>query len=79
VISTRVDLDFGEVKFRDKTGHDLRVVCKLAPGHEPARLGDSVVVLEHENGTLYVASLDEALSESESESETEVTGSHVRS
>ena len=29
VISSKVDHDFGEVRIRDKTGHDLRVVCKL--------------------------------------------------
>jgi membrane protein implicated in regulation of membrane protease activity len=30
VISSKVDGDFGEVRIRDRSGHDLRVVCKLA-------------------------------------------------
>jgi hypothetical protein len=30
VISSKVDRDFGEVRIRDRSGHDLRVVCKLA-------------------------------------------------
>ena len=30
MISSKVDHDFGEVRIRDKTGHDIRVVCKLA-------------------------------------------------
>jgi hypothetical protein len=67
VISTRVDTDFGEVRFRDKTGHDLRLVCKLAPRHRSVREGESVVVVDHAEGTLYVASLEDALEESGSE------------
>jgi hypothetical protein len=59
VISTRVDEAFGEVRFRDKTGHDVRVVVKLAPGHAQAREGDEVVFVEHDDGALLVAPLDE--------------------
>ncbi len=65
VISTKVDSDFGEVRLRDKTGHDLRVVCRLADGHAPAREKQEIVVVEHDRdtGTLYVALLDEGLEE----------------
>lgn len=63
VISTRVDEAFGEVRFRDKTGHDVRLVVRLAPGHAAAREGEKVVVVEHENDELYVAALDEVLEE----------------
>jgi hypothetical protein len=59
VISTRVDEAFGEVRFRDKTGHDVRLVVKLAPGHAAAREGDEVVFVEHSEGTLFVAPLEE--------------------
>jgi membrane protein implicated in regulation of membrane protease activity len=65
VISRRVDEAFGEVRFRDKTGHDVRLVVNLAPGHEAAREGEKVVVVDHDDGRLYVARLDEALEEEE--------------
>ena len=67
VISTRVDAEFGEIRVRDKTGHDLRVVCRLAPGHAPVRVKQEIVVGDHDRdtGTLYVALLDEGLEEDE--------------
>ena len=73
VISTKVDEAFGEVRFRDKTGHDLRVVCKLARGHRPASEKDEVVVVDHDEkaGVLYVARLDEGLEEEEREERAE--------
>ena len=71
VISTRVDADFGEIRVRDKTGHDLRVVCRLAPGHAPAQEKQEIVVVDHDHdtGTLYVALLDEGLNDNEEERE----------
>jgi membrane protein implicated in regulation of membrane protease activity len=71
VISTRVDEEFGEVRIRDKTGHDLRVVCKLAKGSK-ARVAEhqSVVVVECDGGELLVAPFDED-NEGESEAENE--------
>jgi hypothetical protein len=61
VISSKVDHDFGEVRIRDKTGHDLRVVCKLArqaKGSPTER--QSVVVVDYdERDGLLVAPLDE--------------------
>jgi membrane protein implicated in regulation of membrane protease activity len=61
VISTRVSEEFGEVRIRDKTGHDLRVVCKLATGvRVPPREHDRVVVVDcDDRGALLVEPLDE--------------------
>jgi membrane protein implicated in regulation of membrane protease activity len=71
VISTQVDADFGEIRVRDKTGHDLRIVCRLAPGHSPAREKQEIVVVDHDRdtGTLFVALLDEGLEEQREEEE----------
>jgi membrane protein implicated in regulation of membrane protease activity len=62
VISSRVDRDFGEVRIRDKTGHDIRVVCKLAEGAKRApteRQNVVVVDYEAERGELLVEPLEE--------------------
>jgi len=62
VISSKVDEHFGEVRIRDKTGHDLRVVCRLAQGTDrPPTEHQSVVVVdyEEERGELLVAPLDD--------------------
>jgi hypothetical protein len=62
VISTKVDREFGEVRIRDKTGHDLRVVCKLADGAKrvPTEKQSVVVVdYEPERGGLFVEPLDD--------------------
>jgi membrane protein implicated in regulation of membrane protease activity len=58
VISSKVDKSFGEVRIRDKSGHDLRVVCKLAPGVRAATEREQVVVVDYEGGQLYVAPVD---------------------
>ncbi len=62
VISTKVDREFGEVRIRDKSGHDLRVVCKLADGAKrvPTERQSVVVVdYEPERGGLFVEPLDD--------------------
>ena len=61
VISTKVDAEFGEVRIRDKTGHDLLVVCKLAPGAKGVPLEhQSVLVVDYteEKGELLVEPFD---------------------
>jgi hypothetical protein len=61
VISTKVDAEFGEVRIRDRSGHDLRVICKLASGAKTTPTEhQSVVVVEYseERGELYVEPLD---------------------
>ncbi|MGZ3422812.1 MAG: hypothetical protein ACXWUG_08440 [Polyangiales bacterium] len=58
VISSKVDNDFGEVRIRDKSGHDLRVVCKLAPGVRAATEREQVVVVDYEGGQLFVSPVD---------------------
>jgi hypothetical protein len=58
VISSKVDSSFGEVRIRDKSGHDLRVVCKLAPGVRAATEREQVVVVEYEGGQLFVSPVD---------------------
>lgn len=60
VISTRVDEHFGEVRIRDKSGHDLRVVCRLAMGATEVPLEHQQVVIVdcEENGSLIVETID---------------------
>ncbi len=61
VISSKVDGDFGEVRIRDKTGHDLRVVCKLAKGAKYIPMErHTVVVVDYDEGKgeLFVEPLD---------------------
>jgi membrane protein implicated in regulation of membrane protease activity len=67
VISSRVTADFGEVRIHDKTGHDLRVVCKLAEGATAPREHQRVVVVEYsqERGELLVAPLEDDAPEEE--------------
>jgi membrane protein implicated in regulation of membrane protease activity len=49
VISSRVDQEFGEVRIRDRTGHDLRVICKLPKGvSKPVAEHRQVVVVDYE-------------------------------
>jgi hypothetical protein len=61
VISSRVDRDFGEVRIRDRSGHDLRVVCKLAKEARavPVERQSVVVVDCDEKGELTVELLEE--------------------
>jgi hypothetical protein len=61
VISSKVDHDFGEVRIRDKSGHDLRVVCKLTKGARiaPTEQQSVVVVDCDDQGALLVAPIDD--------------------
>lgn len=61
VISSRVDHDFGEVRIRDKTGHDVRVICRLPKGRTAAvEEHASVVVVDcDDRGDLFVEPLDD--------------------
>jgi len=63
VISSRVDDVFGEVRIRDKTGHDVRVMCRLSPGATPVGERARVVVVDYEDerGELLVQGLDDAV------------------
>jgi len=69
VISSAVDAEFGEVRIRDKSGHDIRVVCKLAKGGKRVRVAEheSVVVVDYEpvRGELLVAPFDDDTDESQ--------------
>ena len=61
VISTNVDAEFGEVRIRDKSGHDLRVVCKLAPSAKGTPVEhEMVLVVDYtaEKGELLVEPFD---------------------
>ena len=49
VISSRVSTDFGEVRVKDKTGHDLRVICKLAAGMREPQEHEQVVFVEYDD------------------------------
>jgi hypothetical protein len=63
VISSKVDHAFGEVRIRDKTGHDLRVICKLAAGAKRVPTERQTVVVvdcEPKSGGLLVEPLDDA-------------------
>lgn len=58
VISTAVSAEFGEVRIKDESGHQLRVVVKLADGSESPTTGEEVVVVDvDERGTPKVAPL----------------------
>ena len=62
VISSKVDQEFGEVRIRDKSGHDVRVICKLPKGvAEPVAEHKRVVVIDYEpeRGELLVEALDD--------------------
>jgi hypothetical protein len=62
VISTKVDETFGEVRIRDKTGHDIRVVCKLVKGARKIPQEKQTIVVvdyEEERGELLVEALDD--------------------
>ena len=60
VISSTVTKSFGEIRIKDRTGHDLRVVVKLAEGSRPVLEKEQVVVVEHDGAsdTLYVTPLE---------------------
>ncbi|MBI2394926.1 MAG: DUF1449 family protein [Deltaproteobacteria bacterium] len=60
VISSQVTDDFGEVRVRDKSGLDLRVICRLAPGSAPPKEHERVVVVDYEEASdaLLVAPLE---------------------
>jgi membrane protein implicated in regulation of membrane protease activity len=62
VISSVVDESFGEVRIRDKTGHDVRLVCKLSKGSgAPVPENKSVVVVDYddEHGDLLVEAFED--------------------
>jgi membrane protein implicated in regulation of membrane protease activity len=62
VISSKVDQEFGEIRIRDKDGHDVRIVCKLPQGSSKSvSEHQSVVVVEYDDagGALLVEPLDE--------------------
>jgi membrane protein implicated in regulation of membrane protease activity len=69
VISTKVDEEFGEVRIRDRTGHDIRVVCKLAKGAKrtPRETQNVVVVDCEDGGELRVEALDDEDDEDEND------------
>lgn len=59
VISSGVSKDFGEVRIHDASGHQLRVIVRLADGSQPPKEGDEIVVVDvDEKGTPHVAPLD---------------------
>jgi membrane protein implicated in regulation of membrane protease activity len=62
VISSRVSPEFGEVRVKDKTGHDIRVICKLARGVRVASEREQVVFVDYddEHGLL-VSPLEEEM------------------
>ena len=49
VISSRVSPDFGEVRVKDKSGHELRVICKLADGVRVASEHEQVVFVDYDD------------------------------
>jgi hypothetical protein len=60
VISSKVSREFGEVRVKDKTGHELRVVCKLAEGVRIPLEHEQVVFVEHdEDKGLFVSPMNE--------------------
>lgn len=58
VISSGVSPDFGEVRVRDRTGHDVRLVVKLAPRSRPLVEREEIVIVDvDERGTPHVSAL----------------------
>ena len=49
VISSRVSSEFGEVRVKDKSGHELRVICKLADGVRVASEHEQVVFVDYDD------------------------------
>ncbi|HEY1956466.1 MAG TPA: hypothetical protein VGH28_12665 [Polyangiaceae bacterium] len=61
VISSRVSPEFGEVRVKDKSGLELRVVCKLADGERVPQEREQVVFVDcDDEGKLLVSPLDDA-------------------
>ncbi|HSQ65130.1 MAG TPA: hypothetical protein VLM85_18040 [Polyangiaceae bacterium] len=59
VISSRVSSEFGEVRVKDKSGHDLRVICKLAAGVRAPLEHEQVVFVEYDEANgLFVSPLE---------------------
>jgi membrane protein implicated in regulation of membrane protease activity len=61
VISSKVSPEFGEVRVHDKTGHVLRIICRMREGERPILEGREVVIVEHDAARdwLLVAPLDD--------------------
>ncbi len=53
--------EFGEVRVADKTGHQLRLVCKLQSGEAEVEEGKDIVIVEYDaaRGEIVVAPLEE--------------------
>jgi len=49
VISSSVSPEFGEVRVKDKSGHELRVICKLADGVRVASEHEQVVFVDYDD------------------------------
>jgi membrane protein implicated in regulation of membrane protease activity len=60
VISSKVDAEFGEVRIRDRSGHVVRVACRVRVDDSvvPERAEVVVVDYDREKGWLYVAPLE---------------------
>ena len=58
VISRAVTPEFGEIRIRDRSGHVLRLPCRLVPGHPTVSEGQSVVVVGKEGAWLKVVPFD---------------------
>lgn len=59
VISSRVTADFGEVRVKDKSGHEIRIICKLAAGVREPKEREQVVFVEYdEQRGLLVSPMD---------------------
>ena len=58
VISRQVTPEFGEIRIRDRSGHMLRLPCRLVPGHPTVNEGQSVVVVGKEGAWLKVVPFD---------------------
>ncbi len=59
VISSHVSSEFGEVRVKDKSGHELRVICKLTAGVREPQEHEQVVFVEYDDEKgLLVSPLD---------------------
>lgn len=61
VISSRVSPEFGEVRVKDKSGLELRVICKLVQGDREPREREHVVFVDcDDEGRLLVSPFDDS-------------------
>ena len=58
VISSRANQEFGEIRIQDRSGHLLRLPCRMEPGYPGVPEGGTVVVVGQQGAWLRVVPLE---------------------